>query len=160
MTKNKFSSHSIDEILNLYSCKEITGQNTKRTYAETLSAEAQEYYDLIEAYSNDPILFPPKSHSITSLAFQTHCDLTPEEKDMSLFLLPKENSFIAAYRGQLHHRLNAQKQKPEIFRPFLGFWTIDIIKKTLENTTQLAQMVLKTPLQKHYKARFPRLNEP
>ena len=89
-----------------------------------------------------------------------HCDLTPEEQDIPLFLLPKQNSFIAAYRGQLHHRLNARKQKPEIFRPFLGFRTIDIIKKTLKNTTQLAQMVLKTPLQKHYKARFPRLNEP
>ena len=78
-----------------------------------------------------------------------------EEQDMPLLLLPKENNFIAAYRGQLHHRLNACKQKPEIFCPFLGFWIIDIIKKTLENTTQLAQMVLKTPLQKHFKARFP-----
>ena len=158
--KDKFSSHSIDEVLNLYSYEDITGQNTKRTYAETLSADAQEYYDFLEAFSDDPILFPRKSDSLTSLAFRTHCDLTPEEKDMPLFLLPKENSFIAAYRGQLHHRLNARKQKPEIFRPFLGFRTVEIIKKTLENTTQLAQMVLKTPLQKHYKARFPRLNEP
>ena len=97
---------------------------------------------------------------MTSLAFQTHCDLTPEEKDMPLFLLPKENSFIAAYRGQLHHRRNARKQKPEIFCPFLGFWTINIIKKTLEHTTQLAQMVINQPLKKHFKARFPQLNEP
>ena len=41
--KDKSSSHSIDEILNLCSYKDITGQNTKRTYAETLSAEAQDY---------------------------------------------------------------------------------------------------------------------
>ena len=119
--EDKFSKHSIDEILNLHSYEDITGQNTKRTYAKTLSADAQEYYDLLEAYSDDPILFPPKSNSLTSLAFRTHCDLTPEEQDMPLFLLPKENNFIAAYRGQLHHRLNARKQKPEIFCPFLGF---------------------------------------
>ena len=64
--KNEFSSHSIDEILNLYSYKDITGQNTKQTYAETLLAEAQEYYDLIEAYGDNLILFPPKSNSLTS----------------------------------------------------------------------------------------------
>ena len=79
---------------------------------------------------------------------------------MPLFLLPKENSFIAAYRGQLYHRLNARSQEPAIFCPFLGFRTIDIIKKTLEHTTQLAQMVINQPLKKHFKARFPPLNKP
>ena len=64
--KDKFSSHSIDEVLNLYSYEDITGQNTKRTYAETLSAEAQEYYDFIEAFSDNPILFPRKPDSLTS----------------------------------------------------------------------------------------------
>lgn len=147
--ENKFSSHSIDKILSLCLYKEITGQNTKRTYAETLSAKAQEYHDLIGAYSDDPILFPPKSHSITSIAFWTHCNLTPREQNMPLVLFPKENSFIAAYRGQLYHRLNARSKEPAIFCPFLGFRTINIIKKTLENTTQLAQMVINQPLKKH-----------
>ena len=45
--KDKFSSYLIDEILNLCLYKDITGQNTKRTYAETLSVEAQEYCALI-----------------------------------------------------------------------------------------------------------------
>ena len=119
--EDKFSSYSIDEILNLCSYKDITGQNTKRTYVETLSAEAQEYRNLIGAYSDDPILFLSKPHSITSIAFWTQCDLTPEEKDMPLFLLPKEYNFIAAYRGQLYHRLNTRSQDPAMFCPFLGF---------------------------------------
>ena len=113
--------YSIDKTLNLYSYKDITRQNTKQTYVETLSAEAQEYHNLIDAYSNDPILSPSKPHSITSIAFQTHCDLTPEEKNMPLFLLPKENNFIATYRGQLYHRPNARSQDPAMFCPFLGF---------------------------------------
>jgi len=157
---DKFSSYSIDEILNLYSYKDITEQNTKQTYVEILLAEAQEYRNLVDLYQDDPILSPSKPNSITSIAFGTHCDVTPEEKNIPLFLLPKENNFIAAYRGQLYHRLNTRSQGPAIFCPFLGFQTTDIIKKTLENTTQLAQMVINQPLQKHYSARFPQLNKP
>ena len=79
---------------------------------------------------------------------------------MPLLLLPKENNFVMAYKGQLYHRLNARSTNPAVFCPFLGFQTTEIIKKTLENTTQLAQMVINQPLQKQYKARFPQLNKP
>ena len=114
---DKFSSHLINEILNLYSYRDITGQNTKWTYVETLSAEAQEYQDLIDLYRDDPILSPSKPNSITRIAFRTHYNLTPEEKNIPLFLLPKENNFIAAYRGQLYHRLNAHSTDPAVFVP-------------------------------------------
>ena len=78
---------------------------------------------------------------------------------MPLFLLPKENNFVPAYKGQLYHRLNARSTDSAMFCPFLGFQTTEIIKKTLENTTQMAQMVINHPLRKHYKARFPCLNK-
>ena len=35
---------------------------------------------------------------------------------------------------------------------------MEIIRKTLANTTQLARMIIRHPLRKHLKARFPFLN--
>ncbi|HEY9706867.1 MAG TPA: hypothetical protein V6D48_01550 [Oculatellaceae cyanobacterium] len=40
----------------------------------------------------------------------------------------------------------------------LGWKPIDVIKKTLENTTQLAQNLVRLPMRMHYKPRFPALN--
>ena len=43
-------------------------------------------------------------------------------------------------------------------RPFLGFCPAEIVRKTLANTTQLARMIIRHPLRKHIRARFPFLN--
>ena len=42
--------------------------------------------------------------------------------------------------------------------PYLGYRPLDIVRKTLENTTQLARTIWRFPLRKHLKARFPFLN--
>ena len=39
--------------------------------------------------------------------------------------------------------------------PFiLAYCPLDVVKKTLENTTQLAKMIVRFPLRRHVKARF------
>lgn len=46
----------------------------------------------------------------------------------------------------------------ENIQPYLGYRPLEIIRKTLENTTQLARTIWKFPLRRHLKARFPFLN--
>jgi hypothetical protein len=41
---------------------------------------------------------------------------------------------------------------------YLGYRPVDIIQKTLENTSQLARTILRFPMQRHIKARFPWLH--
>ena len=40
----------------------------------------------------------------------------------------------------------------------LGWKPMDVIKKTLENTTQLAENTVRLPMRMHYKSRSPALN--
>ena len=50
---------------------------------------------------------------------------------------------------------------PEILRklqPFLAYWPLDVIKKTLECTTRMASVQVQLPLCCHLKARFSFLN--
>jgi hypothetical protein len=41
---------------------------------------------------------------------------------------------------------------------YLGYHPVDIIRKTLENTTQLATTILEFPMHRHIRAKFPWLN--
>ena len=43
-------------------------------------------------------------------------------------------------------------------RPYLGWRSLEIVKKTLKNTTQMAQMIITYPLRRHVKSRFPHMN--
>ena len=56
------------------------------------------------------------------------------------------------------HRVIYQNINPILLRPYLGYRPIDVIKKTLEKTTQLARMIIRQPLRRHVKSRFPHLN--
>ena len=40
----------------------------------------------------------------------------------------------------------------------LGWMPLNVIKKTLEHTTQLAKNYINLPLKRHFKSRFPELN--
>jgi hypothetical protein len=41
---------------------------------------------------------------------------------------------------------------------YLGYRPVDIVRKTLENTSQLAKTILQFPMRRHVRARFPWLN--
>ena len=62
------------------------------------------------------------------------------------------------------HRVVYKDADPKKIQPFLGWRPLDIVKKTLEHTTQLAKSSIRYPLRPHVKARNPwanvtRLNE-
>ena len=63
-----------------------------------------------------------------------------------------------AFAVKSWHRVLYDKIDPKKVQPYLGFRPIDVIKATLKNTTQLARMVIRYPMQRHYKARAPHLN--
>ena len=62
------------------------------------------------------------------------------------------------------HRAVPAKINYDQLAPYFLFRSQEVIRKTLENTTQLAKAVINTPLRRHLKSRFlmlrhPRLNE-
>jgi hypothetical protein len=83
-------------------------------------------------------------------------------KDISFAGAAKQLSWTP--RTKPWHQVQYPDTNPEILRKFLGWRPVDIIKKTLEHTTQLAKTAITYPLQRHFKARNPfsnvhRLNE-
>ena len=51
------------------------------------------------------------------------------------------------------------KKKPDYaaLRPFFGWKPVEVVRKTLQATTQFATNVVRLPLRRHYKSRFPAL---
>ena len=55
-------------------------------------------------------------------------------------------------------KVEPKKTDYAAIRPYLGFQSIETIKKTIQNTTQMAKTILRFPLRCHVKARYPYLN--
>lgn len=60
------------------------------------------------------------------------------------------DSFAFAFESSLH-----RLRELEEYQPYLAYKPIEVIKRTLENTTQLAKIEWRYPLRKHVKSRFP-----
>jgi hypothetical protein len=52
------------------------------------------------------------------------------------------------------HRTQFEALDPIKIQPFLAYRPLDVVKKTLENTTQLAKMIVRFPMRRHIKSRF------
>jgi hypothetical protein len=56
------------------------------------------------------------------------------------------------------HRVIYQNIDPRSLRPYLSYRPLEIVKSTLERTTQMAKMIIRHPLTRHVKSRFPHMN--
>ena len=56
------------------------------------------------------------------------------------------------------HRVIYQDIDPRLLRPYLGWRPVDVVKKTLAKTTQMAKMIIRHPMRRHVKSRFPHMN--
>ena len=56
------------------------------------------------------------------------------------------------------HRVIYQNIDPRLLRPYLGYRPLKIVKKTLDKTTQMAKMIIRHPMRRHVKSRFPHMN--
>jgi hypothetical protein len=59
---------------------------------------------------------------------------------------------------QYAHERKNRTEDIEDLRPCFGWAPVDVIKRTLEATTQMARNVYRLPMRKHFKSRFPALN--
>jgi len=77
---------------------------------------------------------------------------------------PSHETRVSALSLKPWHRVLPEKVDPELYRKYLGWRPLKVVKKTLEHTTQYAKHSIRHPLQRHFKARNPfanvhRLNE-
>jgi hypothetical protein len=89
---------------------------------------------------------------------QTQDNLDLGEDPSHLFFSQQDAPESFIYATKSWHRVVYQNVDPMKIQPFLGWRPLDIIKKTLDNTTQLARMVIRLPLRRHFKSRAPFLN--
>ena len=118
-------------------------------YAEIVGQERcnTEYYGYPASYSEDYTNEDIFSSGDTwgTLAFKATRD-------------PQYEPDTNAYAVKSWHRIIHSTIDPKRVQPFLGWRPLQVIRKTLECTTQLARMALRIPLQRHMKARFPWMN--
>ena len=77
-----------------------------------------------------------------------------------LFCSTKQGKTFDAFSFAVRswHRVVYKDIDPKKVQPFLGWRPLEVVKNTLQHTTQLARMSLRAPLIRHFKARFPWLN--
>ena len=63
-----------------------------------------------------------------------------------------------AFAMKSWHRVLYDQIDPKKVQPYLGFRPLAMVKATLQATTQMARMVIRSPMRRHYKARAPHLN--
>jgi len=56
------------------------------------------------------------------------------------------------------HRVIYEDIDPRKLRKFLGWRPTQVVTTTLRRTTQLARMIIRHPMRRHLKARFPHMN--
>ena len=65
-----------------------------------------------------------------------------------------ENPSILVQAVSTWHTTDYKALDPEVVQPYLAYRPLEVVKKTLEKTTQLARMIVRFPLRRHVKARF------
>eukprot|EP00978_Attheya_sp_CCMP212_P034445 scaffold144187_cov61-Attheya_sp.AAC.1 len=88
---------------------------------------------------------------------------TSEPFDSSSIFTDSYKAYTGSDYGDVDFHVNLLQSSPSkidynAIRPYLGFQTIDRIKKTLAKTTQWAKTITHIPIRRHLKARNPCFN--
>ena len=81
--------------------------------------------------------------------------LPPIEPVESPYAMYNDTYDSYAFAVTSWHRVLHDNLDPKEIQPYLGYRPLDIIKKTLKQTTQMAKMIYRAPLRRHIKSRFP-----
>ena len=108
------------------------------------------HLSLLEANTgdNDP-QDDPDCHKNDYDCHNVHYDVT----NMSQSLMESYVLATATWHRVIHKDID-----PALLRPYLGWRPLKIVKRTLARATQMARMIIRQPLRRHVKARFPHLN--
>ena len=109
-----------------------------------------EEYDFPSVHDYDPLLDAPQDRLAQLMFTPKNLNNYKEHDEQS----PNSNVFTTRH----WHRVIHQQMTPRKLQPYLGYRPENVIAKTLQHTTQLARMILRTPLRKHIKARNPFLH--
>ena len=94
-------------------------------------------------------------------------DLSEESQDISLNhltskLITMDSSIpfmdTHVYATRAWHRVIHKEIDPRHIRPYLGWRSLKVVKRTLTRTTQMARMCIRYPLRCHVKLRLPHMN--
>jgi hypothetical protein len=150
---------NIDSFLTQQGYDELVGKPVRRTPSELRNMEEERFLEILETHTDagDPIL-STKIDLRRILFTNQQCHLTEEEEKLPLKLLHKEDRTAHAFAMKSWHRVLHKELDAQKLRAFLGLRPVDIVRKTLANTTQMARLIIRDPFRKHVKARFPFLN--
>ena len=113
----------------------------------------EQWFDAISELQDDPLtsLFDEFGNYRKQVLVNESTIFHPSLED---HLIPTEEILYQCHEREVIPK-EPNYEKP---RPYFGWLPINIIKRTFENTTQLARMLMSTILQKRYKLPFPALN--
>ena len=113
----------------------------------------EQWFDAISELQDDPLtsLFDEFGNYRKQVLVNESTIFHPSLED---HLIPTEEILYQCHEREVIPK-EPNYEKP---RPYFGWLPINIIKRTFENTTQLARMLMSTILQKRYKSPFPALN--
>ena len=150
---------SIDQFLTQQRYDDLVGHPLSRTPSELRNKEEERFLELLQTHTDadDPIL-STKIDLRRILFTNQQYHLTEEEELLPSNLLHTEDKTAHAFAVKSWHRTMHKDLDAQKLRPFLAFRPLDIVRKTLSNTTQMARLIIRYPLRKHVKARFPFLN--
>ena len=102
----------------------------------------------------------------TFLAQLTFEELTAKEPTMPEYIgypkldEPDANAHFDsyAYATASWHRVIHDQLDPAQVAPYLGYRPLDVVRETIRTTTQLAKMIIRYPMRRHFKSRAPFLN--
>ena len=92
------------------------------------------------------------------------CSVNEDNVDLSMFYFgtaanaTESDNEVHALNTKAWHRVIHTEIDPRHLQPYLAYRPLDIVKKTLQCTTQLARMVIRAPLRRHFKPRAPFAN--
>jgi hypothetical protein len=78
--------------------------------------------------------------------------------DMELDAYANTNTHHDTFDSVAFASKAATQDRAHKYVEYLGYRPVDIVRKTLENTSQLAKTILQFPMRRHMRARFPWLN--
>ena len=86
--------------------------------------------------------YRPPTNDLDAAAHLANLTLSDDAFDTRLFA-------VASWHHVVHKQLD-----PVQLRPFLGYAPTEVVKRTLQRTTQMAKMIIRAPLRRHIKSRL------
>ena len=80
--------------------------------------------------------------------------ITPIGVRIEIPKFPTTNMLLRAQAISTLHHTRYPNLQPEQVQPFLAYRPLEVVRKTLEHTTQLAKMIARFPMRRHIKPRY------